>query len=1085
MKYRFIVIMLCLSVFGGATYAQSVKVTGQVIDESGIGLPGVSVVLKASSAATGGTITDIDGNFTINATGTKPVLEFSFIGFKTQAIPVVKGKVMRVVLHEDTQVLDEVVVVGFGTQKKENLTGAVKSVDTKVLASRPITSVVDGLQGAVAGLNITNDMGGAPGQKMQFNIRGLGLEDIDNDGTGSAAKPLVLIDGMEGDLSTLNPNDIENISVLKDAAAAAIYGSRAPYGVILVTLKRGERGFAMSYSGNVRISQPINTPRTANSYEYALFVNDAFMNAGGSSQIGGLDKIKAFMNGADFPDEDGYFKYGINPRQPDEATGKYDWAWDQACWANTDWYKVHLKNATYSQEHNVSMSGGSDKTNYYISARYLNQNGLFRYSDDKYENFSLSGNFTFKVNKMITAYWTTRMVLDQNQKPSAMNDLFFHNLGRTLPLVPVTYPNGEYHISSMINALQNGGDQIENGKSFSNQGKVIIEPIKDWKIYVDFSSRIEAPNNSRQFKKIYVTQADGRVEASGVLKDVDSKHKLNDNGTFAIQPGAGESYYEIGSGRVNYWNFSARTDYEKNWGNHYFKVLMGMQSEYYYTSTSRMGCSVVVSDDHPWIVNDSSNLTSEIKSEWSTLGVFSRINYSYANRYLVEINIRGDAASRFPSEKRWGFFPSFSAGWNIAEEPFFHKLQQAGWDMFKIRASYGTLGNQNTNSAYPYYQKIQPGSTQYVFPKGTSNISSLPTPQPFTRDITWETVQTTDVGVDLAFFSNRLNISADWYERLTKDMLGPSRPIPAVYGANVPKTNNAELRTRGWELEARWSDRINKNWSYEISASLSDFKSVITKYDNPTKELSKYYSGKVLGDIWGLRVLGVAKSDKEMDTYIAQHDQSPIGNAHWGGGDFMYVNLDDDPKIDKGSETLDSHGDLSVIGNSTPRYSYGFRGTVRYKDIDLSVFFQGVGKRDYYIGEAPFFGIVAEYNRSVYKDHLDYFRYADHPLGENLDAYYARPRTDRNNSQACDRYLQDASYLRMKNVTLGYTLPQIPKLKGLIKKLRVYVSGENLLTFTKLMILDPEALGSTAQDYGNGKTYPMYRTFSVGLNVMF
>lgn len=1080
MRSRLIIFVICLFVLNGIGYAQSIKVTGQVIDEQNIEMPGVSVALKGASGV--GTITDLDGNFTLMVTGTKPVLEISFIGYKKQDVAVTKGKPMRIVLHEDAQQLDEVVIVGFGSQKKENLTGAVKSVDTKVLSSRPITSVVDGLQGAVAGLNITNDMGGAPGQKMQFNIRGVGLEDIDKDGSGSAATPLVLIDGMEGDLSTINPNDVESISVLKDAAAASIYGSRAPYGVVLVTLKKGERGFSMSYSGNVRISQPINTPHTVDSYRYALAVNDAFSNSGGSSQINNLNLIQAYMNGTSLPDVEN-LNWGIKSQEPDKDGNLY-WIGDQQCWANTDWYDVHLKKSTYSQEHNLSMSGGSDKFNYFISGRYLNQNGLFRYSDDKYETFSLNGNFTMKINKYITAYWTTRMVLDQNSKPSIMNDLFFHNLGRIYPLVPLTLPNGEFHSSSLINALQNGGDQIANGKSFSNQGKVVIEPIKDWKIYADFSSRIESPNDTRQFKKIYYTQPDGRVQAAGVMKDVAVKHEVKENGSFTVQPASGESYYEVGNGHVNYWNFSVRTDYEKKWNDHYLKVLVGTQSEYYSTSTSRVGCSVVVSDDHPWIVNDPTNLTSESKSEWATLGVFSRINYSYANRYLVEVDFRGDGASRFPSDKRWGFFPSFSAGWNMAEEPFFSNLRNWGWDMFKIRGSYGTLGNQNTNSNYPYFQKMytQPMS-DYVF--GESAGVKLSAPAPFTTNISWETVQHINLGLDLAMFAGRLNFTGELYERKTKNLVGPALPVPAVYGANVPKTNNAELRTRGWELEVRWADRINKDLSYEISGTLSDFKSVITKYDSPDKKLSGYYSGKVLGDIWGLKVLGIAQSDKEMDEYRAIHDQDKLGNSTWGGGDFMYANLDDDPAISKGAETVDSHGDLSVIGNSTPRFSYGFRGSVTYKSFDLSCFFQGVGKRDIFIDSSTFFGITAPYQRTIYEEHMDYFRYADHPLGANKDAYYARIRTDRNNTQCNDRYLQDASYLRLKNVTIGYTLPQISRLKGLIKKLRIYASGENLLTFTNLLIFDPEAFGSDAQAYGGGKTYPMYRTFSIGLNVMF
>lgn len=1057
-------------------FAQKMQMTGKVSDDLNEPLIGVSVVVKGTTV---GTITDIDGNFSIEVPNKKSVLVFSFMGLRTQEIPVGNNTFLNVKMKEDSQMIDEVVVVGFGTQKKENLTGAVKSVDTKVLESRPITSATSGLQGAVAGLNITNDNGGAPGQKMNINIRGAGTI-----GSGSTSSPLVLIDGVEGDLDLVNPNDIENISVLKDAAAASIYGSRAPFGVILVTTKGGKKGLSVTYSGNVRLNSPVNTPDPVDSYKYALFVNDACTNSGSGKNFSEdqIKKILAFQNGTSLPGEE----WGT-AAAPDSTK----WLWEDGCWGNTDWYDVYLKKHSYSQEHNLNLSGGTDKLTYYVSGRYYNQSGLYNYAEEDYNTLTLNGSFDFKVNKYITFGWNTRLINEEKNKPTVMDDLFFHQVGRSYPLVPVKVPNGEYNPYSMIQALQDGGQEIKKNQLLYNQLRLTIEPIKDWKIYLDYSNRSETPNSTRQYKKIFRTNPNGTVEGQRLFGDNPTK-KVFANGGFYIIPEPGTNFYEVANGKVSYHNFNARTDYENRWGKHYFKVLVGTQIESFYTETLRVGSSNILSDDNPFIPVDSEDiLRSHKKGKWTTVGIFTRLNYSFADRYLFEVNMRADAASRFPKNQRWGYFPSFSLGWNIAQENFFENLRDKGFDMLKLRGSYGSLGNQNTESFYPYYQEVTSGLEDYVI--NGSQVNVIYVPKPFAKNITWETIQTTDVGMDIAFLSNRLSASFDWYERLTKDMVGPSKALPNVFGTNSPLSNNAELRTRGWELELAWRDRINKNWSYSISASLSDYQSVVTKYDSPDGSIDeskdpKYYKGKKLGEIWGFRVKGIAQSDKEMDEWLAMHDQSSLG-SDWGGGDFMYYNLDDDSSINEGAKTIYNPGDCTIIGNSTPRYQYGVRGSLTWKYLDFSMFWQGIGKRDMYIGASTFFGMSSLWQRSIFEDHMDYFRYADHPLGANMDSYYARPHLNRdeskpgNNNYTNDHYLQNASYVRLKNVTIGYTLPQNTRLNKWVKTLRVYVSGENLLTFTKLKVFDPESIGLSTATYGIGKTYPMFCTFSAGLSI--
>ena len=467
----------------------------------------------------------------------------------------------------------------------------------------------------------------------------------------------------------------------------------------------------------------------------------------------------------------------------------------------------------------------------------------------------------------------------------------------------------------------------------------------------------------------------------------------------------------------------------------------------------------------------------------ASLGFFGRVNYNYANRYMLEANLRADGASRFPSNQRWGYFPSVSVGWNIAEEPFWKPMAKAGFEYLKVRASYATLGNQNTTSFYPYYQQMNtyPGKLMLDGKQATT----LPMYSPYSVSLTWERIENIGLGVDWGFLNNRLTGSFDYYQSTTKDMVGPANALSALYGASAPKTNNAEMRTRGWEIEIGWRDRIGKDFSYSISATLSDYNTLITKYDSPDNKISGWYEGKKYGDIWGYEVVGIAKSDAEMYEYLSKHSQSAIGDK-WGGGDLMYRDLNDDGKVDKGSETLDDHGDLKVIGNTTPHYAYSFTLTAQWKWIDVRAFFQGIGKRDFFFnGSATFFGFAREWQRSLYTDHLDYFRYAGSTLGANLDSYYGRLRIDQNNIQTCDRFLQDASYLRLKNLQIGFNLPQNTKLSKWIKKGRIYFSGENLLTWTKLCIFDPEAIGSNSDEYGAGKTYPQYRTFSAGIEITF
>ena len=1055
-----------------------VKVTGNVVDENSEPVAYATVKVKNTQTST---TTDINGNFTISVPNDRTVLQVTYVGYDTYEATVGSQRNLKIKLNPASDMLKEVVVVAFGTQKKINATGAVKTIGDEALEARPISNAVQGLQGVVSGLNITNDMGGGLGQEMNINIRGIG-----SIGEGSNSSPLILIDGMEGDLSTINPNDIENISVLKDGASASIYGSRAPFGVILVTTKKGRTGFNVNYTGNVRFQQPIKVPHMVDGLSYAIAVNDAFEAAGGNIQFNSerLDRIRAFMNGE--------LKYGISYQE-----GQNQWGGFGQGFGNTNWYDVYLKNLTTSHEHNLSISGASNKLNYYFSTNYMGQTGLFEYADEKYNRLTLNGKLSFQINKYVNVQWNTRFININNDKPSALNDLFYHNLGRRSPLGVVYLPNDEFHTESMIPAIKYGGRQNQKTRQLYNQGTVVVEPIKNWKIHAEINSRIERNPFSRSFDPIGIHLPDGTWQYVQVLEGVDAGHTMNtSSGTFNVNPAAGEVYRENAKTKINYFSTNIYTDYELTLrDNHHFKFLLGEQSEYFHRKIDRDAFYYItnrttqpsqggVTFESESEASDISRLSSFKDGEWSSLGFFGRINYNYADRYMAEVNLRADGASRFPKNQRWAFFPSVSVGWNIAEEPFWKPLYQAGFGYLKFRASYATLGNQNTTSFYPYYQQMNTNLGSLVL--GGEQATVLPMYSPFSASLTWETIENIGVGVDWGFFKNRLTGSFDWYQRKTKDMVGPANALSALYGATAPKTNNAELRTRGWELEIAWRDKIGKDFSYGIAATLSDYKTIITKYDSPDGNINGWYEGKNYGDIWGFRVKGIAKSDAEMQDHLAEASQSSLGTL-WGGGDIMYYDLNGDGKVDRGSQTLDDPGDLTVIGNTTPHYAYSFTLDAQWKFIDIRAFFQGIGKRDFYFtGSATFFGIVRPYQRSLYMDHLDYFRYAGSQLGANLDPYYPRMHADQNlqNIQVNDRYLQNASYLRLKNLQIGFTLPRETKLAKYVKKARLYFSAENLLTWTNLRIFDPEAVGNN-DNWGPGKTYPQYRTYSIGLELTF
>ncbi|GGZ13720.1 SusC/RagA family TonB-linked outer membrane protein [Echinicola pacifica] len=1031
------------------------EIKGTVTDETNLPIPGVTVVSKNNGT---GTVTDIDGHYTIEASE-GDVLTFSFIGYEAQQVTVGAASTLDVKLREDLQSLEEVVVVGFGEQKKANLTGAVATVDAKVLESRPVQNVGQMLQGVVPGLNIqTAGLGGELNQSMSFNIRGAGTI-----GSGSNSSPLVLIDGMDGDLNALNPQDIESVTVLKDAAAASVYGSRAAFGVILITTKSGKDGKAkVNYSSNFRFSKPMGLPDMLDSYKFALYYNEAALNAGQGALFSedALDRILRYQRGeitdSTIPNENGD-----------------QWQYYSGSNGNTDWFKEQYKSTSFSQEHNLSVNGGSEAARYYISANYLDQGGLTRHGGDNFNRYSLAGKFNFKLSDKIQFDYNNRFVREYFTKANHLNSLFYHNVARRWPTVPVYDPNGFYSYPSEINQMRQGGRVNNYEDQYYLQGKITYTPAKNWNIYASGNYSITNINNSSNTLPAFAYDVAGEGYPISVSYSA---------------PGQTEVYEY--NRKANYFTSNIYSDYTWVLGSdHNFKVMAGFNSELNKYRDLSAGRTGLITPEVVSINTATDNFTNGgAYNHWATAGFFGRLNYNYKEKYFVELNTRYDGSSRFTREKRWNLFNSFSAGWNLARENFW-QIDQVS--MLKIRGSYGELGNQNTSSWYPFYlsQPFQVNSGSWLVNGIRPNTASAP--GIVSTSMTWERVKSYNIGLDLGLLDNRLIVNFDYFNRYTLDMVGPAKELPLILGTGVPRINNADLKTYGFELEVNWKDDIGDLF-YHVRGVLSDDQMVVTKFPNETGNIGQWYDNSKAGQIWGYTTVGIAKTQAEMDTHLETTSQNQMG-SNWQAGDIMYADLNGDGTINSGSSTLSDLGDRSVIGNTTPRYRYGLDINANYKNFDLRIFFQGVGKRDWMPNGAYFWGASGQnqWQAAGFEEHMDFFRDENSPMVQagvaevNLDSYFPRPTFNQGrNNYTQSRYIQNASYLRLKNLQVGYSLPTSVLSKVKVANVRIYVSGENLLTFTKMSkIFDPETVGLSG--WSDGKTYPFSTVYSCGINVNF
>ena len=1042
----------------------TIKVKGVVNDAMGPVI-GASIVEKGNTG--NGTITDIDGNFSLNVSSNSTLI-VSFVGYKAQEIPVAGKTFFTVDLKEDNEMLEEVVVVGFATQKKVNLTGSVGTATAKDIEARPVANAVQALQGVIPGLNISNSgNGGELNATKSIDVRGTGTVGKDASGNAfSSGSPLILIDGMEGDLNSINPQDIESISVLKDAAASSIYGSRAPFGVVLVTTKSGKSGRAqINYNMNMRYSTPIKMPDMANSYEFVNLFDDAEYNGSGKHLY--TDEYRQFVYDFMTGKSDDYI-WGNG------SGGK--WNYDYSA-NNVNWLKEYYRNTAPSQEHNVSVSGGSDKMTYYLSANYMTQEGFMRYGTEDYDRYTITAKISAQLTKALKVDYSNRWVRTDYERPTYMNDDFYnHILRRARPVRAVYDPNG-YLMSDInyIGVMRDGGRHNEQKDAMAQQLKITVTPLKNWNIIGEMN--IKTDNNWNHWEQFVVY----------------SHYKDNPENTYTALTSANKDQVSEYSLKTTYLNPTVYSNYNFSLKEkHNFTVLGGFQAEIMKYRDMEGARTGLVTTDLPVL-----NLTTDADSytlkglykNWKNAGFFGRINYDYNGKYLVEGNLRYDGSSRFRRGNRWILTPSFSLGWNVARENFWEKLADVV-EVFKLRVSYGELANQNTTSWYPTYQTLGVTTNGGKWLQNGALTSVASVPGLISTSLSWEKIKNTNIGFDFGALNNRLTGSFDYFWRKTKNMVGPGVELPAILGATVPSTNNTDLTTFGWELSIGWRDKVGE-LGYGVKLNISDNQTRIDKYPNPTNSLSKYMAGELTGDIYGYTTIGIAKTQEEMDAHIAslpKGGQTAIGSK-WEAGDIMYADINGDGKIDNGSNTLDDMGDLKKIGNNTPRFRTGITLDAQWKGFDFSMFWQGVLKRDFDPGENSmvFWGTTGsgQWWSTSFKDHMDYFRAEDtaSPLGANVNAYYPRPLFNNKNHKTQTAYLQNAAYMRLKNLQLGYTLPKSLINKIGLQNVRVYVSGENLLTITGLSdTMDPETAGIGKQ---GGTVYPLSRVYSFGLSVNF
>ena len=981
-----------------------VTVKGTITDQKGEPIVGASVAVTGTST---GVISDVDGKFSIDVVpGAK--LTISYVGFLPQTMVVKGGAPLNIILKEDQQSLNEVVVVGYGKQKKVDLTGSVAAISEKDLDARPITSVSAGIQGLAPGVSVLNESGKPGADGGSFQIRGKG--------TLNNSNPYILVDGIEtGTIDAIDPNDIASISVLKDAASAAIYGSKAANGVILITTKRGKEGkTVVNYSGSMGWQKPTELLEKMHSYDYARMYNKALTDAG-----------KA-------------------PRFSDEEIQKFKDGSDPYNYPDTRWYDLAFHTGTLTK-HNLNVTGGNANVHYMVSGGYLYQNGTMRNSDR--DQFNLRSNIDMKVSDRITLHTNMSYIHNNHSEPIpsyAVGDLaggIFHQLSRIAPWIPYKYEDGSYgsigdgNPIAWLDANERVKYRIQNFSATVGA---------DWQIYADLKftlkgSYVSNVNDSKRFMKetVYRVGSHGPnslYEYDALWHRYDLDALLNYDHTFAK---AHNLHVLLGYNAEKY----------------NYKILTGFRNSFPNNELDDMDAGAA-----------SSQTNSGYSRDLALMSFFGRLNYDYKGRYLFEANLRADGSSRFSKDHRWGYFPSFSAGWRVSEEPFMESAKT--WlDNLKVRASWGQLGNQDALSDYYPWLVTYSIGRNYPF-SGILNTGVTQTSQKLSS-ISWETTTNVGVGVDISFLKY-FNLTFDWYQRTTKDII-MDVPVPETFGMGAYKDNIGKVRNSGVEITAGWQQTF-QDWTCGITGNFSYNKNEIMNLGGVDEMIDGYFInrvGKPYHSYYGYIVDGIFKTQEEADEYTAKYG-NPFG-AKFMAGDFRYKDTNGDGKL--------TAADRDIMGSRFPKFSFGGKLFAAWKGLDLTILLQGVAKVNRYFSESTTGDFTGD-TSSPDVAWLDAWS-ADNPNGK-------WPRASEGFTSASHPRIRSnfwcpsTNYLRVKNIQLGYNLPEAwVKAIGL-NRVRIYYSGENLFTFDNLKLkIDPESPD------GNAYIYPPMKTNSFGINITF
>ena len=1088
-KKSVLVIGMCLATF--AVLAQNtLSVTGKVADERGEGLPGVAViVLGTVRAAT----TDLDGNYTIKATPGS-TLEFTCLGYVTKNIVVAQQAVINVTLKEEAFALEETIVVGYGTQRKVDLTGSVEQIGSDVFASRPNSNVTQMLEGAIPNLNISL-ADGKPIRSADYNVRG-------TTSIGQGGSALILIDGVEGDPAMINPDDIASVSVLKDAASSAIYGSRAPYGVVLITTKNAKKGRPIvSYSNNFTFSNPATDPKyVTDGFTWASMFYEAWWNEYGGDPTH-MNTVIPFSK--DWLRE---YRYRKDTNQLGTVVSDGSWRVDAGNYAyfgeGTDWFGLLYKDNAFAQTHNLSVSGSNDKFDYYVSGRIYNFYGLYdsKTNTDDCQTQNMRVKVGYKAFDWLRIYNNFEQGHRKYNNPfvssGSAGNIWANIQGSAPPCVPFYNPDGTMTKAA---AYSVGGFLYGSSKSVYETDYI--------KNTIGF--------NASFFDNSFTVNGDATYK----LDDYNGMMRTYPD-AYSVAPGVMETKSSVVSSILQdhsdtkYISLNLYADYTKTIKKHYIKAMLGYNYEQRtYSVLSAKNTDILTEDvENINLALGSDNKTIGGKyNKWRAVGIFTRINYSYDDRYLFQFNGRYDGSSKFPSNERWAFFPSASAAWRLSEEPWFENNVSDKWvSNIKFRFSYGSLGNSNVDPYY-YDESFGIGNSRLLNGQKYRQTSA---PDPIPDNLTWETSTTYNGGIDLGFFNDRLQITADSYLRKTYNMFTAGPTIQSVYGADAPEGNYAELSTRGFELSVTWKDTFKlggKPFNYSIKGTLADYVSVIDKYNNATgyiggRNRPEYYEGMVIGELWGFVSNGLWQYQEEIDAanakaqaagqsrYDSIHQQT--NNYDLLPGSVKIEDLNGNGYVDRGDQTLSNPGDRTIIGNEEPRYIYSFTLSADWNNFYASIFFQGVGKRDL-VTEGDSGMIWGQYNRAY--NQIPEWIIGNYWTPENRDAWMPRYNAHSEPfSQASrrgnTRYLLDVSYIRLKNVQFGYHLPEkwIKPLK--LSKASIFFSGENLWDWSPMykyvkntvnvlsLGADPENSDTTA---GTGGSYPVLSSYSFGISLTF